>query len=49
MTILEKTTHYYFYYLLEKWWARLGSNQQPPRCQRDALPLSYVPILPWEY
>ena len=26
-----------------EWWARLGSNQQPPRCQRDALPLSYVP------
>ena len=27
------------------WWARLGSNQQPPRCQRDALPLSYAPFL----
>src|SRR5919112_2728969 len=27
----------------EKWWARLGSNQRPLRCQRSALPLSYAP------
>src|SRR5260370_41952929 len=25
------------------WWARLGSNQRPLRCQRSALPLSYAP------
>jgi hypothetical protein len=28
---------------LETWWARLGSNQRPLRCQRSALPLSYAP------
>src|SRR6202022_3387996 len=27
----------------EAWWARLGSNQRPLRCQRSALPLSYAP------
>src|SRR5262245_29200920 len=27
----------------ERWWARLGSNQRPLRCQRSALPLSYAP------
>ena len=26
------------------WWARLGLNQRPLRCQRSALPLSYAPI-----
>ena len=26
------------------WWARLGLNQRPPRCQRGALPLSYAPL-----
>src|SRR3712207_3769338 len=26
-----------------KWWARLGLNQRPLRCQRSALPLSYAP------
>src|SRR5262249_20828910 len=26
-----------------EWWARLGSNQRPLRCQRSALPLSYAP------
>ncbi len=25
------------------WWARLGSNQRPPACEADALPLSYAP------
>lgn len=25
------------------WWARRGSNSRPPRCHRDALPLSYRP------
>ena len=29
-----------------KWWARLGSNQRPLRCQRSALPLSYAPDNP---
>ncbi len=28
---------------LKRWWARLGSNQRPLRCQRSALPLSYAP------
>ncbi len=27
------------------WWARLGLNQRPLRCQRSALPLSYAPDL----
>ena len=27
-----------------KWWARLGLNQRPLRCQRSALPLSYAPL-----
>ncbi len=27
------------------WWARLGSNQRPPACEADALPLSYAPII----
>jgi hypothetical protein len=27
------------------WWARLGSNQRPPACEADALPLSYAPAL----
>ena len=27
-----------------RWWARLGLNQRPPRCQRGALPLSYAPF-----
>ena len=27
----------------EQWWARLGSNQRPLRCERSALPLSYAP------
>ena len=27
------------------WWARLGLNQRPLRCQRSALPLSYAPGL----
>lgn len=27
-----------------KWWARLGSNQRPLRCERSALPLSYAPL-----
>ena len=27
----------------EGWWARLGSNQRPLRCERSALPLSYAP------
>src|ERR1700736_5400685 len=27
----------------QAWWARLGSNQRPLRCQRSALPLSYAP------
>ena len=26
------------------WWARLGLNQRPLRCQRSALPLSYAPL-----
>jgi hypothetical protein len=26
------------------WWARLGSNQRPPACEADALPLSYAPV-----
>ena len=26
-----------------KWWAQLGLNQRPLRCQRSALPLSYAP------
>ena len=26
------------------WWAHLGLNQGPPRCERGALPLSYAPI-----
>src|SRR5690606_14336567 len=26
-----------------EWWARLGLNQRPLRCQRSALPLSYAP------
>ena len=26
------------------WWARLGLNQRPLRCQRSALPLSYAPV-----
>ena len=26
------------------WWARLGSNQRPLRCERSALPLSYAPF-----
>ena len=26
-----------------KWWAQQGSNLRPPRCQRGALPLSYMP------
>ena len=26
-----------------KWWARLGLNQRPLRCQHSALPLSYAP------
>ena len=30
---------------LDKWWARLGLNQRPLRCQRSALPLSYAPFL----
>ena len=30
---------------LKEWWARLGLNQRPLRCQRSALPLSYAPIL----
>jgi hypothetical protein len=30
-----------------KWWARLGSNQRPLRCQRSALPLSYAPTIDW--
>ena len=25
------------------WWARVGSNHGPPRCERGALPLSYAP------
>jgi hypothetical protein len=32
------------------WWARLGSNQRPPACEADALPLSYAPkpvSAPW--
>ena len=32
------------------WWARLGSNQRPPACEADALPLSYAPVpvtAPW--
>lgn len=28
-----------------KWWARLGLNQRPLRCQRSALPLSYAPYV----
>ena len=27
-----------------KWWAQLGLNQRPLRCQRSALPLSYAPF-----
>ena len=27
-----------------EWWARLGLNQRPLRCQRSALPLSYAPV-----
>ena len=26
-----------------RWWARLGLNQRPLRCQHSALPLSYAP------
>src|SRR3546814_4077159 len=26
-----------------RWWARLGLNQRPFRCERNALPLSYAP------
>ena len=29
---------------LKKWWARLGLNQRPLRCERSALPLSYAPL-----
>ena len=29
------------------WWARLGSNQRPLRCERSALPLSYAPKPLW--
>ncbi len=29
------------------WWARLVSNQRPPACEADALPLSYAPKL-WQ-
>ena len=29
----------------ERWWARLGLNQRPLRCQHSALPLSYAPHL----
>src|SRR3546814_15650110 len=29
--------------LLENWWARLGLNQRPLRCEHSALPLSYAP------
>src|SRR5215510_8738928 len=32
--------------LFGRWWARLGSNQRPLRCQRSALPLSYAPDRP---
>ena len=31
----------------DPWWARLGLNQRPLRCQRSALPLSYAPGRPW--
>ncbi len=31
---------------LKSWWARLGLNQRPLRCQRSALPLSYAPTGP---
>ena len=27
--------------LVGLWWSRLGSNQRPSRCERDALPLSH--------
>src|SRR5690606_6893868 len=30
--------------LWKEWWAYLGLNQGPPRCQRGALPLSYTPL-----
>ena len=30
-----------------KWWARLGLNQRPLRCERNALPLSYAPSAIW--
>ena len=29
-----------------RWWAQLGLNQRPLRCQRSALPLSYAPDRP---
>ena len=28
---------------LQEWWARLGLNQRPLRCEHSALPLSYAP------
>ena len=30
------------------WWAHVGSNHGPLRCQHSALPLSYAPIRPAE-
>ena len=36
----------------EKWWAMLGLNQRPPRCERGALPLSrnfYVFLVKWAH
>ena len=29
-----------FQHVLHRWWALQGSNLRPPRCERDALPLS---------
>ncbi len=30
--------------LLKGWWAHVGLNHGPPRCERGALPLSYAPL-----
>src|SRR5690242_8203208 len=37
----EKGQHARRRLALENWWARLGLNQRPLRCEHSALPLSY--------
>ncbi len=33
---------FWIFLYLVKWWTRLGSNQLPSHCQRDALPIELL-------